>query len=280
MPEALPAMDPSIPSPSAATDRLDDQSLEPGAGIPELTDEDLEARIAEAHIALEVLVAERARRTLAPRPPSPYLRTAPPDPEERRKAEIESRERRAADTRSLAARIAYLRLDSAVLGEKAAAVPMAPEDAAKQLEVRLERLRAGYRERRIDRERAIADAEVFKADFAEVVKEFERRIGDDRDEVARCDERIIDHYQEALGALTAREQSVLGLRFGLIDGQPRSLEEAGHTLHVTRERVRQIEAKALRKLRHPSRRRALGDHSELDDEDDGFNPFLDGENEA
>ena len=60
-----------------------------------------------------------------------------------------------------------------------------------------------------------------------------------------------------LSSLTDREQRVLSLRFGLEDGRPRTLEELGQEFHVTRERVRQIEAKALRKLRHPSRARRL-----------------------
>ena len=65
-----------------------------------------------------------------------------------------------------------------------------------------------------------------------------------------------------LSSLTDREQRVLSLRFGLEDGRPRTLEELGQEFHVTRERVRQIEAKALRKLRHPSRARRLRDYME------------------
>ena len=65
---------------------------------------------------------------------------------------------------------------------------------------------------------------------------------------------------EVLGALTEREQKVLCLRFGLEDGRARTLEEVGKEFDVTRERIRQIEAKALRKLRHPSRSRKLKDY--------------------
>ena len=68
---------------------------------------------------------------------------------------------------------------------------------------------------------------------------------------------------EVLSTLTDREQKVLRLRFGLDDGRPRTLEEVGKQFNVTRERIRQIEAKALRKLRHPSRSRKLKDY--LDD---------------
>ena len=65
---------------------------------------------------------------------------------------------------------------------------------------------------------------------------------------------------EVLGTLTEREQKVLRLRFGLDDGRARTLEEVGKEFNVTRERIRQIEAKALRKLRHPSRSRKLRDY--------------------
>lgn len=65
---------------------------------------------------------------------------------------------------------------------------------------------------------------------------------------------------EVLGTLTEREQKVLCLRFGLEDGRARTLEEVGKEFDVTRERIRQIEAKALRKLRHPSRSRKLKDY--------------------
>ena len=67
---------------------------------------------------------------------------------------------------------------------------------------------------------------------------------------------------EVLGTLTEREQKVLRLRFGLDDGRARTLEEVGKEFNVTRERIRQIEAKALRKLRHPSRSRKLRDYLE------------------
>ena len=65
---------------------------------------------------------------------------------------------------------------------------------------------------------------------------------------------------EVLATLTDREQKVLRLRFGLDDGRARTLEEVGKEFNVTRERIRQIEAKALRKLRHPSRSRKLRDY--------------------
>ena len=62
-----------------------------------------------------------------------------------------------------------------------------------------------------------------------------------------------------LNSLTPREEKVLRLRYGVDDGRPRTLEEVGREFNVTRERIRQIEAKALRKLRHPSRSKHLRD---------------------
>ena len=71
-------------------------------------------------------------------------------------------------------------------------------------------------------------------------------------------EQLVD----VLGTLTEREQKVLKLRFGLEDGRARTLEEVGKTFDVTRERIRQIEAKALRKRRHPTRSKKLKDYLE------------------
>lgn len=68
-----------------------------------------------------------------------------------------------------------------------------------------------------------------------------------------------EQLSEVLGTLTPREEKVLRLRFGLNDGRSRTLEEVGEEFNVTRERIRQIEAKALRKLRHPSRSKKLKD---------------------
>jgi RNA polymerase primary sigma factor len=71
-----------------------------------------------------------------------------------------------------------------------------------------------------------------------------------------------DQINEVLSTLTVKEKRILELRFGLEDGRERTLEEVGLEFRVTRERVRQIEAKALRKLRHPSRSRKLRDFLE------------------
>ena len=73
-----------------------------------------------------------------------------------------------------------------------------------------------------------------------------------------------EQLEEVLSTLNEREQKVLKLRFGLEDGRTRTLEEVGKEFDVTRERIRQIEAKALRKLRHPSRSKKLKDYLEYD----------------
>tara|TARA_B100001750_G_C15028293_1_gene360506 strand:+ start:62 stop:535 length:474 start_codon:yes stop_codon:yes gene_type:complete len=71
-----------------------------------------------------------------------------------------------------------------------------------------------------------------------------------------------EQVDDVLYTLSEREARVLSLRFGLEDGRQRTLEEVGHDFGVTRERIRQIEAKALRKLRHPSRSKKLRDFLE------------------
>jgi RNA polymerase primary sigma factor len=77
---------------------------------------------------------------------------------------------------------------------------------------------------------------------------------------AAAREMLREQVQSALGALTERERQVLELRFGLIDGKDHTLEEVSRYFNVTRERIRQIEAKALRKLRHPTRSRYLREY--------------------
>jgi RNA polymerase primary sigma factor len=68
-----------------------------------------------------------------------------------------------------------------------------------------------------------------------------------------------DQLQSVLATLSEREAGIVRLRFGLTDGQPRTLDEIGHAYEVTRERIRQIESKTMAKLRHPSRAQALRD---------------------
>jgi RNA polymerase primary sigma factor len=77
---------------------------------------------------------------------------------------------------------------------------------------------------------------------------------------AASQQLLKEQVRNALSVLTEREREVLEMRFGLKDGQDHTLEEVGQYFRVTRERIRQIEAKALRKLRHPTRSRALRDY--------------------
>ena len=79
---------------------------------------------------------------------------------------------------------------------------------------------------------------------------------------AASQQLLREQVEDVLATLTSRERRVLQLRFGLEDGRSRTLEEVGREFGVTRERIRQIEAKALRKLRHPSRSRKLKDYLE------------------
>jgi RNA polymerase primary sigma factor len=79
---------------------------------------------------------------------------------------------------------------------------------------------------------------------------------------AASDMLLQEHIGSVLHSLSAREKKVIELRFGLLDGRPRTLEEVGREFHLTRERIRQIEAKTLSKLRHPSRSRGLRDYLE------------------
>ena len=71
---------------------------------------------------------------------------------------------------------------------------------------------------------------------------------------------LVQAVDEALDDLNDREKEVVRLRFGLVDGQPRTLEEVGKEFGVTRERIRQIESKTLAKLRHPQRSQKLRDY--------------------
>lgn len=100
-------------------------------------------------------------------------------------------------------------------------------------------------------------------------EEDDSHLGDfieDQDALAPSDaaafELLKEQLEDVLHTLTDREEKVLRLRFGLDDGKPRTLEEVGKKFSVTRERIRQIEAKALRKLRHPSRSKRLKDYLE------------------
>jgi RNA polymerase primary sigma factor len=80
---------------------------------------------------------------------------------------------------------------------------------------------------------------------------------------AAYNQLLKEQIEDVLSTLNPREHRIIQLRFGLEDGRSRTLEEVGNVFNVSRERIRQIEAKALRKLRHPSRSRKLKDYLEL-----------------
>ena len=109
------------------------------------------------------------------------------------------------------------------------------------------------------------DAEAYQTNwrsisFGEFIEENQESQGEEASVVDTVSEQLLKkHIEDALSALTEREASVLRLRFGLKDGRSRTLQEIGEHFDVTRERIRQIEAKALRKLRQPTRSKKLRD---------------------
>jgi len=131
----------------------------------------------------------------------------------------------------------------------------APEEIAKEMDVSVERIREIMKiaQEPVSLETPIGEEEdSHLGDFIE-----------DTDVPAPADAAsfmiLKEQLEDVLQSLTKREENVLRLRFGLDDGRPRTLEEVGQIFGVTRERIRQIEAKALRKLRHPSRSKKLKD---------------------
>ena len=129
------------------------------------------------------------------------------------------------------------------------------EEIAKKLGISIEKVREVYK---ISQDPVSLETPIGEEDDSHLgyfIKD-ERTMGPE--EYATI-EMLKEELQGVLGTLTDREEKVLRLRFGLDDGQCRTLEEVGQIFGVTRERIRQIEAKALRKLRHPSRSRKLKD---------------------
>ena len=129
------------------------------------------------------------------------------------------------------------------------------EEIAKKLGISIEKVREVYK---ISQDTVSLESPFGEEDdshLGDFIKD-ERTMGPE--EYATI-EMLKEELQGVLGTLTDREEKVLRLRFGLDDGQCRTLEEVGQIFGVTRERIRQIEAKALRKLRHPSRSRKLKD---------------------
>lgn len=134
----------------------------------------------------------------------------------------------------------------------------APEEIAKEMELSVEKVREIMK---IAQEPVSLETPIGEED--------DSHLGDfieDQEALAPADaaayELLKEQLEDVLDTLTEREENVLRLRFGLDDGRTRTLEEVGKVFGVTRERIRQIEAKALRKLRHPSRSKRLKDFLE------------------
>ncbi len=127
------------------------------------------------------------------------------------------------------------------------------EEAAAEMDMPVERVRAVYKmaQQPISLQNPIGDGE--DAHFGDFIED---KSAENPSEMTAYS-MLKDRLQDVLGTLTSRERAVLDYRFGLSDGYSRTLEEVGRRFNVTRERIRQIEAKALRKLRHPTRMRKL-----------------------
>lgn len=130
------------------------------------------------------------------------------------------------------------------------------EELAKKMNVNVDKIRDIYK---ISQEPVSLETPIGEEDdshLGDFIKD-ERNMSP---EEYATNEMLKDEISEVLLTLTEREEKVIRLRFGLEDGKSRTLEEVGQMFGVTRERIRQIEAKALRKLRHPSRSRKLKDY--------------------
>lgn len=128
-----------------------------------------------------------------------------------------------------------------------------PEEAAEELDMPVERVRAVYKmaQQPISLQSPVGDSD--DAHFGDFIED---KSAENPSEMT-AHSMLKDRLRDVLNTLTDRERQVLDYRFGLTDGYSRTLEEVGKEFNVTRERIRQIEAKALRKLRHPTRLRKL-----------------------
>ena len=128
-----------------------------------------------------------------------------------------------------------------------------PEEAAEEMDMPVERVRAVYKmaQQPISLQSPVGDGD--DAHFGDFIEDKSAENPSEMTAYSMLKERL----QDVLDTLTDRERQVLDYRFGLTDGYSRTLEEVGKKFTVTRERIRQIEAKALRKLRHPTRIRKL-----------------------
>jgi len=134
-----------------------------------------------------------------------------------------------------------------------------PEEAAEELDMPVERVRAVYKmaQQPISLQSPVGDSD--DAHFGDFIED---KSAENPSEMT-AHSMLKDRLRDVLNTLTDRERQVLDYRFGLTDGYSRTLEEVGKEFNVTRERIRQIEAKALRKLRHPTRLRKLEGFLEL-----------------
>jgi RNA polymerase primary sigma factor len=134
-----------------------------------------------------------------------------------------------------------------------------PEEAAEEMDMPVERVRAVYKmaQQPISLQSPVGDGE--DAHFGDFIEDKSAENPSEMTAYSMLKERL----KEVLNTLTDREKAVLDYRFGLTDGYSRTLEEVGKQFCVTRERIRQIEAKALRKLRHPTRLRKLDGFLEM-----------------
>ena len=134
-----------------------------------------------------------------------------------------------------------------------------PEEAAEEMDMPVERVRAVYKmaQQPISLQSPVGDGD--DANFGDFIED---KSAENPSEMTAYS-MLKDRLKDVLATLTERERAVLDYRFGLTDGYSRTLEEVGKQFNVTRERIRQIEAKALRKLRHPTRLRKLDGFLEL-----------------
>jgi RNA polymerase primary sigma factor len=134
------------------------------------------------------------------------------------------------------------------------------EEIAEEMQLPVERVRAVLKmaQQPISLQSPVGDGE--EANFGDFIED---KSSENPSEVTSFS-LLKDKLSDVLCSLTGRERKVLELRFGLGDGYPRTLEEVGKQFRVTRERIRQIEAKALRKMRHPTRIRQLHGFLEIE----------------
>ena len=137
-----------------------------------------------------------------------------------------------------------------------------PEEIADEIQMPVERVRAVLKmaQQPISLQSPVGDSD--DTSFGDFIEDKTAENPSEMTSHSLLKERLKD----VLSTLTERERQVLSLRFGLADGYSRTLEEVGKQFHVTRERIRQIEAKALRKLRHPTRIRQLEGFLEVGEE--------------